>query len=67
MCFQKFQHRMSSSPHPAPNCLSLDLGNRLISKAERRCNLLIALRRFYLRKSQTHNFELNLKTRVRIK
>lgn len=30
MCFQTFQHRMSSSLHPTPSCLFLDLGSIIV-------------------------------------
>lgn len=53
-------------PFPAPHSqlFVFESGKHTNSKVERRCNLLITLRRFYLRKWQTHNFERNLETEL---
>lgn len=48
-------------PASHPQLFIFGSGKHTNSKVECRCNLLITLR-FYLRKWQTHNFELNLET-----
>ena len=54
-------------PAPHSQLFIFESGKHTNSKVERRCNLLITLSRFYLRKWQTHNFEPNLERRVRTK